>query len=206
MTTEESKLEILKQVEAGILTPEEGAGLLGILDGARPSYEEPTVVPEVIAAPAPEVDQYDIPWYWKAGWSLFLWLGVGLTVLSAYWMYRGYEAAGFGVGFILSWIPFLLGIVLTYAGARLIQSHWVHVKVNSTENGRPQNIDISLPLPLGFAGWIFKNFGQFMPQEIREKHIDEMLSELEGSIKKGEPFHVHVDDDESGDKVEVLII
>jgi hypothetical protein len=206
MTSEESKLLILKQVEAGVLSPEEGSGLLEILDMDGSLPVEPEPIPDIITSVPHRVEVPPIAWYWKLGWSLFLWLGVGLTILSAFWMYKGYQVAGFGVGFILSWIPFILGILLTYAGARLIEAHWVHIKVNSTEEGKPQNIDIAMPLPLGFVGWIFKNFGRYMPEEIRDKHVDEMLVELEKSIKNGEPFQVQVDDEKDGDHVEVLII
>lgn len=206
MSSDESKLLILKQVEAGILSPEEGSGLLEILDrdGSVPPEPEPN--PEIITTAPPGVEVPPIAWYWKLGWSLFLWLGVGLTVLSAYWMYKGYQVAGFGVGFILSWVPFILGILLTYAGARLIEAQWVHVKVNTNEEGKPQHIDLAMPLPLGFVGWIFKYFGRYMPEEIREKRVDEMLVELEKSIKNGEPFQVQVDDEKDGEHVEVQII
>jgi len=41
MTLEESKLEILKKVESGTLTVEEGADLLAILDGGSVAQPEP---------------------------------------------------------------------------------------------------------------------------------------------------------------------
>lgn len=205
MSSDESKLLILKQVEAGILSPEEGSGLLEILDRDGSNFHEPEPTPEVITSSLPEVEVPPIAWYWKLGWSLFMWLGVLLTILSAYWMFKGYQAAGFGAGFFFSWIPFILGILLTYAGARLIEAHWVHVKVNTKDEGKPLHIDLAMPLPLGFAGWIFKNFGRYMPEEVRDRHIDEMLVELESSIKSGEPFQVQVDDEKDGDHVEVLI-
>ena len=204
MNADESRLEILKQVEAGVLTPAEGAGLLAILEGDLNEPEEHPE-PQVIAPPDDKEEEPKVPWYWKAVWSLFLWLGVGLTVLSAYWMYQGYVKAGAGFGFFLSWIPFLLGIALTYGGARLIQSHWIHVAVNTSDHEKPMNIKISLPLPLGLASWVFKNFGRYMPSDVREMRLDEMINKLEDAIKKGDPFLVHVNDDENGDQVDVVI-
>jgi len=205
MTIDASKLHILKQVESGVLSPEEGSGLLEILERSGSDPGESAPFPEMITSSSPKVEVPPIAWYWKLGWSLFLWLGVGLTVLSAYWMYRGFQAAGFGVGFFLSWIPFILGIILIYAGARLMEAHWVHVKVNTADEGKPQHIDITMPLPLGWMGWIFKNFGRYMPENIRDRHVDEILIELDKSMKRGEPFQVLVDDEKDGDHVEVLI-
>ena len=205
MTPEESKLQILKQVEAGILSPEEGAGLLEILDWDGSTRHAQPSIPPAEASALPKIESPRVTWYWKLGWRLFLWLGVGLTVLSAYWMYQAYVQAGFGIGFILSWIPFLLGILLVYAGARLIEAPWVHLKVNQAGRAHPTKIDLAMPLPLGFIQWIIKTFDRFMPEEVRGKKIDELLAELERSIRNGEPFQVQVDDDRDGDHVEVQI-
>jgi hypothetical protein len=120
-------------------------------------------------------------------------------------MYQGYLKAGAGLGFFLSWIPFLLGIALTYSGARLLQSHWIHVAVNTSDHEKPMKLRISLPLPLGFTSWVFKSFGRYMPLDVQEMHLDVMFNELEGAINKGDPFLVHVNDDENGDQVDVVI-
>ena len=44
MTREESKLEILKKVENGVLSVEEGSALLGIFDNAERQPVEPEIV------------------------------------------------------------------------------------------------------------------------------------------------------------------
>jgi hypothetical protein len=44
-----------------------------------------------------------------------------------------------------------------------------------------------------------------MPENIRDRHVDEILIELDKSMKRGEPFQVLVDDEKDGDHVEVLI-
>jgi len=206
MTSEESKFEILKKVQEGVLSPEEGADLLAILDGAATGQEaEPDSPVEVVGTPFSDERPPEPSWLWKAAWSLFMWLGVILTILSAFWMYKGYEAAGMGWGFFLSWIPFTLGILLVYGGTRLLQAHWMHIKIDSTDEGKPRRINIEAPLPLNFAAWIFKNFGQYLPADIQDKKIGEMLDEIEKSIQRDEPFYVKVDDDKDGDRVEVVI-
>jgi hypothetical protein len=205
MTSDESKFEILKKVQEGVLSPQEGADLLGILDGNLRN-PEPVNDPVVESSiPYNKTEKPEVAWYWKAAWSSVLWIGVALTVLSAYWMFNGYEAAGLGWGFFLSWIPLAIGILLIVAGARQFQAHWMFVKVNTSGHEGPQKIEISMPLPLNFAAWVFKNFGQYMPEEVRDKHVDEMLVEIEKSIQNDEVFQVNVDDDKNGDKVEVFI-
>jgi hypothetical protein len=205
MTSDETRLQILKQVEAGILSPEEGAGLLEILDRNGSAPEPQPSVPSVEVSALPKIEPPRVAWYWKLGWSLFLWLGMGLTILSAYWMYQGYLQAGIGIGFIFSWIPFLLGILLIYAGARLLEAPWVHLRVRQKKAVHPARIDLAIPLPLGFIRWIINTFDRFMPEEVRGKKVDEFLAELEQSIRNGEPFQVQVDDEKDGDHVEVQI-
>ncbi len=205
MTSEESKFEILKKVQEGVLSPQDGADLLGILDGDKRNPEpvrDHVVEPSM---PYTKPEKPEVAWYWRAAWSSILWIGVALTVLSAFWMFNGYEAAGLGWRFFLSWIPFAIGVLLIIAGARQFQAHWMFVKVHSSSHEGPQKIEISMPLPLNFAAWVFKNFGQYMPEEVREQHVDEMLVEIEKSIDNDEVFQVNVDDDKNGDKVEVFV-
>lgn len=210
MTSEQSKLEILKKVEDGTLSVEEGAHLLGILDG---EVSEQVGAEERVFAKHPsntilddQPEQKQISGCWKAAWSLVLWLGAGLTALSGYWMYSGYHRAGLGWGFWLSWIPLLIGLAITFLGILLMQGRWLNVKVISKKEGHSINLDIVLPLPLHFAAWVFRNFEHAMPEEVRNKHVGEMLEEIEQSMQRNEPFHVQVDDKEEGEYVEVTIV
>lgn len=211
MTSEQSKLEILKKVEDGTLSVEEGSRLIGILDGEikdePESVEKNEDTVEIFEKSLPE-DQMvktEVSGCWKAGWSMILWLGAGLTALSGYWMYTGYLRAGLSWGFWLSWIPLLIGIVITIIGILLLQGRWLNVKIKSEKEGKYTDLNISIPLPLNFVSWVFKNFDHVMPAEVREKHVGEMLEAMETSIHADEPFHVVVDDDEDGEHVEVTI-
>lgn len=209
MTSDQSKLEILKKVEDGTLSVEEGSQLLGILDSAA-AEPEPVLAEKVPQKPEEDVQQdvavtAKVSGCWKAAWSMVVWLGAGLTALAGYWMYVGYERSGYGWGFWLSWIPLLLGVAITVLGVALMQGTWLNVRIKSDkEKGTPTNLNISMPLPLKFASWVFRNFNQYMPGDVRDKHIGEMLDEMERSVGKGEPFHIQVDD-EDGEHVEVTI-
>lgn len=206
MTSDESRLEILKRVEEGILSIDEGSELIGILAGVgtKPATSEWT-------APPPAADQFtetvcpQVSNWWKAVWSLILIGGAILTGFSSYWVYQGYQKAGFGWGFWLSWIPFIIGVLIMLLGATLMDSPWLHLRVRDSNSNKPHKISITMPLPLKLASWVFRVFGHYMPTEVKDMRIDEMLNEVENMLKRGEPFQVEVNDKEDGDQVYIYI-
>ena len=205
MTKDESKLEILKKVEDGTLSVEEGSDLLGILDGAGKSAAEPEIVRERYDQDEKPVETPRVSGCWKAAWSMILLGGAVLTAFSAFWVYQGYQNKGFGWGFWLSWIPLVLGVLIMIGGWILLESPWLHVRIHSKEEGKDVNIVLSMPIPFGLARWVFKTFGSSMPEEVRNKGIPEMLDEIEKTLKQGEPFHITVDDKKDGSHVEVIM-
>jgi hypothetical protein len=117
MTSDESKLEILKKVEDGTLSVEEGSDLLGILDQAETSHTSTEYDDLPPSADTPPIhEKAVISGCWKAAWSMILVGGAVLTAFSAFWIYQGYQKAGFGWGFFLSWIPFAIGVLFTILG------------------------------------------------------------------------------------------
>jgi hypothetical protein len=205
MTKDESKLEILKKVEDGTLSVEEGSDLLGILDHAGKKSAAPEIVRERVEEEPENIEAPKVSGCWKAAWSMILLGGAVLTAFSAFWVYQGFQNNGFGWGFWLSWIPLVLGVLIMIGGWILLESPWLHVRIHSQEEEKNVNIVLSMPIPFGLARWVFKTFGSSMPDEVRNKGIPEMLEEMETTLKKGEPFHVKIDDDKDGSKVEVFI-
>ncbi len=225
MTLHERRLEILRKVENGQLTTEEGSWLLEKLEAgllaetvveAQPVPAEPIPpepVAEVIQPAVPpdqppqltELEQSRFN-FWQRWWLLPFAIGVVITLLGAYWMYLGYMTAGLGWGFWLSWIPFGLGVLITAAAARSRTARWLHVRVHEVtgKHGPPTNINISLPLPISFAAWVLRTFGHWMPEDFRRQHLDEVLVMLDQALSKDAPFHVMVNEDD-GDQVEVFI-
>lgn len=53
------------------------------------------------------------------------------------------------------------------------------------------------------AKWVFQNFNQYMPVEVRDKGIPEMLDQIERSMRDGDPFIIQVDDEKDGSHVEI---
>ncbi len=206
MTRDESKIEILKKVESGILSVEEGSDLLGIFDKAEEEAILASEGPKTAELESMQpIEKPQAAGCWKAAWSMILVGGAVLTGFSAYWIFQAYENKGLGWGFFLSWIPLILGVFITIGGWILMESPWMHVRIHSKEDDKKVHIVFSMPVPLRLARWVFRTFGHYMPEEVREKGIEEMLGAIEESMKAGEPFHVQVDDDKDGSKVEVFI-
>lgn len=200
MNAHHLRLEILKKVESGEISIEEGSSLLGMLE--KGVYDE--LPPrETISLPMREEegDQRPALGFWKGVWSGVLWLGIIVAVLGAYWLYRGSMAGSLGWSFWLSWIPFLMGVGLIVCGAEIFVAPWLFVKIKQKPGAKPQKILIALPFPFHLAQGIFHVFGRFMPPAVREKHLDDFLSIFE---ELNEPIHLWVND-EDGEQVEVYI-
>ena len=200
MTTDERKLEILRKVEEGTLSIEEGSELIGMLD--RVEVQPQQSIPETENETTVKREASGC---WKAAWSMILVGGAVLAGFSAYWMYQGYQNKGFGWGFWLSWIPMFIGVVLMIFGWALMESPWMHVNVRSKEQSHTSVIVFSMPVPFNVFRWVMQNFGHFMPEKVQAQDILEMIDQAEASIKRGEPFHVQVDDEKDGSKVDISI-
>jgi hypothetical protein len=214
------RLKILKMVEAGDITLDQASRLLEELENAplQPSFdsiENPPLVlpdqegasetrqPEVIEADMPENDLPRLN-HWKRWWAIPFAISVVVMALGALGMFFGWQAAQFGVGFVLSWFPFVLGILgmVMFWSSRSMR--WLHLRIHQKNGKKPETIAISLPIPFGIATWVLRNFNQFMPVEVQGKHLDVMLDEFEKTISPETPFHLWVDED--GEQVEIAIL
>ena len=90
-------------------------------------------------------------------------------------------------------------------GWALMDSPWMHVRIHSEKSGNMGIFVFSMPVPFNMARWVMRNFGQYMPEEVKSQGILNVLDEAETSIKKGEPFQVQLDDDKDGSKVDIFI-
>jgi hypothetical protein len=226
MGISEQRIEVLRRVERGELTAEEGAVLLGALERGQqlPSFEPKTApdavraaavaISEPVGEPASNTDpvQGDVlPNNFltevqirrrKLIWLIPFLFGLWLTSLGGVWMVRGYQKAGLGWGFWLSWIPFLIGVGIMVLGWGMRRGCWLHVRVHQKEGSKPRNINLSFPIPLRLTGWFFRNFGDKIPN-MKDKHIDEILEAIETGITPDAPMIVQVDEDDQ--QVEVWI-
>jgi hypothetical protein len=196
MTTDENKLQILRKVESGTLSIEEGADLLSILDRAE---SEP--VPEETKTDEPmnlsiETIAAEVPAGWRALWSIFIWLGVIFMGASGYWLYSSYARSGMGWGFWFAFIFLFLSAAIVFFGWRLVAGRWLVARVNSKENGEVKRYKFWAPLPIHMGIWAFKTFGKYMPEDVLDKHYDQFLVELDNSLSEDEVFVVDLDGDD----------
>lgn len=187
MTTEESKLEILRSVEQGKLSVEEGAHLLEILDG-EPAAQN---TPQPAAAPLP-TERMDVPAGWRMLWGSLLWLGVIFLGLTGLWLYTSYARSGMGVGFWFALFFILVSCLIVFLGYELLASkRWMIVRVS--ESGE-KKINVWVPLPLHIAKWVFETFGDQMPEEVKSHNILQILDEMENNGGTDQPYIIDVDE------------
>lgn len=219
--SEEERRQVLEMVQSGKISAEQGLELLKALqedDEAAASpieKNEPNVFSSSnVAAPTGEEDlpprhSQTSPnlgkgaKHWRNWWLIPLWIGVGLTVISALLMFIAYQSGGFGFWFACTWFPFLLGVVVMALAATSRTARWLHVRIKQSPGEFPQKIAFSLPIPIRLTGWFFRTFRHTIPGLDSVPNIDEMLKALD-EVTSEAPFYVEVDEGD-GERVEVYI-
>ena len=223
---ESERLQILEMIEKGVISAAEGVRLLNSLQGdtdeaATPSKSEslnttskgsmafsaPKVVPE---PPPPESSAPSAQSGFDSGvrkWRRFWWvplsIGIVITVLSGLFMFLAYQKSGFGFWFACLWFPLLLGVVVISLAVTSRTTRWLHVRVQQKHGEWPKTIAISLPIPIRFVAWILRIFRPHI-HAMDKTNLDEVILALD-KTSPDQPFYVKVDEDESGEKVEVYI-
>jgi hypothetical protein len=221
MTQESERIQILEMIERGVISAAEGVRLLNAISGELPEIipDRAAEIPEPEALPAVEPAAFEEPApqaakappemdasarKWRRWWWVPLWVGVGITVISAGLMYWAYAAKdGFGFWFACTWFPFLLGVAIIALAWASRTARWLHVRVHQAEGEKPRNIAISLPLPIRFTAWLVRIFRPHIPQA-EGVNIDEMILALE-KTSPDSPMFVQVDEGKDGERVEVYI-
>ncbi len=169
-------------------------------EASQPADDSPE--PEVINA-LPETPAFDPrAKKWSAWWRIPLGIGVVLTILTGLLLYSIYSAAGFNFWFACAFIPFLISVAIMALAWASSRAHWIHVRVHQRPGERPQNIAISLPVPLSLMGWILRTFRGKIPG-MQGINADEMVLAL-NHVSPEKPFYVEVNE-ENGERVEVYI-
>lgn len=219
--------EILQKVERGELSPSEAAELLS---GAPSAPSAPPAPPPPAAQAAPflanlpirvesgpsapprdpeaELDDIDTRLAgWKRWWMIPLWAGMGVFLLGAALMAWGYTA-GRMFWFYCSFLPLLMGLGVMGLAWWSQRARWLHVRVEDPDEktGKTTRVSVSMPLPIHFAGWVLRTFGNRIPG-LRDQpqvisSMPEMLAELD---QNKEPLIVEVDETD-GTHVRVYIV
>ena len=208
MSSEERK-KILQMVEEGKISAEEASKLMLALDEDEvvdAEHEAAEAEIEVIEskagsgyerAAAPEFDQIKAR---ARRFSLIpLWVGVFITVFSAWIIYSIQKNAGVNFWFYCMILPLMLGVLLITLGAGGRASRWIYVDVDRHDvkpGDGPKHITLGFPIPLGFVAWFFETFGHNL-SGMNKGRVEGIVQMMHATRESGEPLMVHVDDDDA---------
>jgi hypothetical protein len=215
MSSEERK-KILQMVQDGKISAEQAASLMRALDSDPDAVEAGVEVLEMPAgsgaqsSDAPEFEEI------KARARRFamipLWIGVFLTVFSAWGIYSVQQRAGLNFWFFFLMFPLLLGVLLIALGAGGQTSRWLYVNVDRRNaHDGPRNITFGFPLPLGLAAWFLRTFGHNIHgmrttgEAVPWTNVEEIIQVLDATGKSGAPLIINANDNEDGEHVQVYI-
>ena len=211
MSSEERK-KILQMVADGKLSAEEAAKLMRALDES--AEEVPSPEPEVIMAEsgldgertdAPEIDE--VRRRARKFSSAFLWIGIFMTVFIAWWMFSIQQNSGLNFWFYCLGMPLAFSILLIALGAGSRSSRWLYVNVDrsqSKDQDGPRKISLAFPLPLSLTAWFIRVFGKRI-DGLKDKNVNDVATLVTLLKENRDPFVVHVDDSDDGEKVQVFI-
>jgi len=213
--TDQERVQVLKMIEEGKITPQEGLRLLQTLEETHAEDENQAVEPETGEKSGAEAQAE-----WSALnadsriagvkstarrlWQIPLWIGVGVTFLSAAGMYWIMQGAGTNFWLYCLTLPLLLGVGIIAAAVGSQKERWIFVDVQQKPGDRPQRIFLGFPLPLKLTAWCLRNFGHYIPS-LGKTNIDEIIQVIESGFSSDEPLIVNVDEGDEGERVRVFI-
>jgi hypothetical protein len=205
MTSENERLEILEMIQQGRISAQEG---LKLIEALEESWDDIEIMEEETSSASEEILPAESGEHtedfnrWRAWWIIPFWIGIGITVLGSALMYWGWSVDGPGVGFILAWIPFLIGIAILILGWNSRTGPWIHIRIRQKPGETPQRIAISLPLPMRFFAWSIKTFGQYV-KGLDATGLDEVILALRDRTPGEPPLSINVSDDAEGEQVNI---
>ena len=205
MSSEERK-KILQMVEDGKISAAEAATLMRTLDEDAAEVEVEAIESDSAAsfesdassesrqAEAPEFDE--IKARARRFSSIPLWIGVFITVLSAWAIYTIQQNAGVNFWFYCMTLPLMLGVLLIALGAGGQSSRWIYVDVDRRDvapGDGPRHITFGFPMPFGLVEWFFKTFGHNI-NGMNKSRVDGIIQMMHATKNSKEPLLVNVDD------------
>jgi hypothetical protein len=212
MSSEERR-KILQMVADGKISAEEAATLMRAMEESVEG-ETASAEPEVIEfgsasggerSEAPEIDEVRRRANRFSG--AFLWIGIFMTVFTAWWMFGIQQNSGLNFWFYCLGMPLMLGILFIALGAGSRTSRWLYVNVDrsrSKDQDGPRHISLAFPLPLGFAAWFIRTFGSRIDR-LKDTNLDDVVNAIAMTKNMKDPLIVHVDDADDGERVQVFI-
>jgi hypothetical protein len=206
MSSEERK-QILKMVEDGKISADEAVTLMKTLD-ETPEAEEEVFQTEAGQGSgrneAPELEK-TAKWA-RSLWQIPLWIGIFVTVFTAWGMYAIQQSAGHNFWFYCLTMWLMLGVAVIALAGWSRTARWLFMNVEQPSGDWPRHIFFGFPLPIGLAGWFLRNFGHNI-EGLRHTNVDEVISAISmaTSATSDAPLIVNVDEGEDGERVQVYI-
>jgi len=209
--TASERSQILKMIEDGKITPEEGLRLMQVL-GEDPqddiaevneSFEsgrsEPVIEDRPVTEPDPEISKTVANA--RRLWMVPLWIGVIITTFGSWVMYKTMQP-NIGAWFYCLGFPiFILGVLVIVLGWSSKNARWLFVSVKQKPGEFPKRILIGFPLPLTLTSWFLRNFGHKI-EGLGKVPVDQIFEAIQHS---SDPMVVKVDEGEDGEQVLVYI-
>jgi hypothetical protein len=212
--TDQERNQVLKMIEEGKITPEQGLTLMQALDRQGPDEETVAVpgapgVEELHSSSSAQATDPDphiehLKSTARRLWQIPLWAGVFITILSALGMYAILLGPGMNFWFYSLLLPLLLGVALTTLAAGSRAARWIYVDVHQQPGERPGHIFLGFPLPLKLTAWFLRTFGQWIP-DLQRTNVDEFIQVMKSGFNEKEPLVVHADEGDGGERVQFYI-
>jgi hypothetical protein len=220
--TDQEREQVLKMIENGTISPEDGLKLMHTLDLSPAENELHLGMVETGTKSGPEKDANKnragtekstfetdpridrIKDTYRRLWQIPLWIGVAITVLSAWGMFTIVQSASLNFWFYCLGAPLLLGILVIVAAIGSRKARWLFVDVHQKPGEIPARIFLGFPLPLKLAAWVLRTFGHYFP-DLGRTNMDEVIQAVETGFAGEEPLVVNVDEGEEGERVQVYI-
>lgn len=205
----EERRKILQMVQDGKISAEQAASLMRALEAdADPSEAEVEVIETgpSFSSETSDASEFEAIKARARRFAMIpLWIGVAMTVLSAWAIYSVQQSSGMNFWFFFLMIPLLIGVLFIALGASGQTSRWLYVNVDRRNaHDGPRNITLGFPLPLGLAAWFLRTFGQNM-RGMKNTNVDEIIQLLDATGKSGAPLIINANDKEDGEHVQVYI-
>jgi hypothetical protein len=213
MSSEERK-KILQMVEEGKISAEQAASLMRALeeDSAEARVEVLEAGTSASNERADASHFEDVKSRARRFAMIPLWVGVFISVVSAWAIYAVQQAAGVNFWFFCLLVPLLFGVLLIALGAGGQSSKWLYVNVDRRNaQDWPRNITLGFPLPFGLTAWFLRNFGHYIhgmkntSEAVPWTNVDEIIQILDATGKSEAPLIINANDSEDGEHVQVYI-
>jgi len=203
----ETQRQILQMLQDGKVTADQAMELMQALEPIEAAGESGSGGDEVLSGeviqptPPPDMDRF------RRFWQIPFFFAFAALLISALGLRSLYQSTEGAITFWFAcvWSIFILMLVLTLLAFFSRQATWVHVRVNEKEG---RSIAISLPLPLGLAGWGL-NMARGFVDEDRQRTIDMAVDFLDAARQnlratESDPLAIDIDDAD-GDSVQVYV-